>query len=167
VSVSCVRAGHRYYFRNSGFAMVFISLCLPLSKSSSKLGPRDRSGNTPSFMSRNDIERIGCGIRYGSEVYATLTFICTGSGGVGGSAEDRFVPGAETVRVRSLFGLLSETRTEEQKSVKDRYILVAAIDIVSSEGIRNMTFSASFRYRHWRELGSGPNQEPNKTLFPQ
>ena len=105
-----MRAGHRYDFGNSGFAVVVISLSLPLSKSSSKLGPRDRSGNTPSFMSRNDISRIGGGgSRYGSVVYVTFTFSAIGLGGAGDSGEDLFVPGAEAVR--SLFMLLSETST--------------------------------------------------------
>jgi len=40
----------------------------------------------------------------------------------------------------------------EQKSVKDRYILVAAIDIASSAGIRNICFAGRLR-----------SQDPPKT----
>jgi len=43
------------------------------------------------------------------------------------------------------FWRLSETlaiSVEEEKSAKARYIRVAAIDIVSSDGIRNMIFTA-------------------------
>jgi hypothetical protein len=41
----------------------------------------------------------------------------------------------------------------EQKSARERYIRVAAIDIVTSEGIKNIILNASFRSKEMNTTG--------------
>jgi len=60
------------------------------------------------------------------------------------------------VFVTMRFGGLSEPfpiSAEKPKSARERYIRVAAIEIVISEGIRNIESNASLRFRNKKTAG--------------